>query len=681
MRAPNMLFTHFALGRIAQTNLDLFNVQNQMATGRAVNRPSDDSIKAATISVLDERLERSEQRLRNLDHADAALSVLDSTLGDATELAIQAKEIASSQLSFGFSGDDRAAQAPVIGSIIEAFFRQANSESAIGYMFGGSTTGKRPIEAFLGGYRSTSEGTGIINDINLGSSVPLSLPASNSVGSVSARHSGTVDLQPDLISDSRLVDASGARGLGITLGSINFQFDGGPTTTVDLTGADTVGDVVDSLEAAIRTHEQDTGTSILGPGGVYISGDAIGFDVFTDPAATGSPPQLEFLDIGQGVTAQDLGLVSTGALNFSSTAAVGESLQPNVTWLTPISAMQGVSGPLGEIRLNNAGRTSVVDLSSAQSLQDVRNAIEGAGLGLRVEINGDRTGINVINEVAGLSKQAMSIEEVSGSGLTATSLGIRTFSADTRLEDFNFGRGVNVLTGGVDPETGNPDPSRDVDFSITLGDAGQTAFTVNLRPQDTLSVGTVLSRINAQAAAQGVNVPADFQAGLSNGVNGIVLRQNNTFGTGLTVLQENNSQAYRQLGLADGTYDVPSASFISEDRAKVRVDSVFTHLTDLRDALERNDTSGIGLAGEDLEASIDQITENRALVGGFANRVQAATRLEEDQVVLDERIRSELGDVDFAEAAVRFSLLQTQLQAALQTTASASQLTLLSFLG
>ena len=681
MRAPNMLFTYLSLRRIAQTNLDLFNVQSQMATGKAINRPSDDSIKAATISVLDERLERSEQRLRNLDHADAALAVLDSTLGDATELAIQAKEIASAQLSFGFSAEDRASQAPVISSIIDGFFRQANGESVIGHMFGGSRTGSPPMQGFLGGYRYRGDGSGIITDIDLGSSVPLSLGASTAVGSTSARYKGDVDLQPDLTSDTRLVDTAGARGLGITLGTIEFQFDGGPATTVDLTGADTIGDVLDRMESAIREYELDSGDSVLGPSGVYISGDAIGFDVLTDPSATGSPPQLQFFDVGQGVTAADLGLSTTGSISFSSTVSVGDSIQPHVTWMTPITALQGLSGPLGEIRVNNAGRSVVVDLSGAQSLQDVRNAIEGAGLGLKVEINADRTGIDVINEVAGSSELAMSIEEVSGSGLTATSLGIRTFSTDTRLADFNFGRGVEVLTGGVDPDTGNPDPSRDVDFTITLGDAAQTVITVNIRPQDTLTVGTLITRINAEATAQGVSVPADFEAGLSNAANGIVLAQNSGFGAALTVTRENNSLAYQQLGFADGTYDAASASFITEDRAKVRVDSVFTHLIDLREALEANSTSGIGLAGEDLEAAIGQITENRALVGGFANRVQAATRLEEDHVVLDEQIRSELRDVDFAEAAVRFSLLQTQLQAALQTTASASSLTLLSFLG
>src|SRR5262249_4735197 len=99
-------------------------------------------------------------------------------------------------------------------------------------------------------------------------------------------------------------------------------------------------------------------------------------------------------------------------------------------------------GPLGSITLKNAGNTRTVDLSSAQTLDDVRNLIEGSGLGLRVQINDAQTGLDVLNEVSTGKAGAMSIEEVPGGNLTATRLGIRTYAAETRLADFNDGKGV-----------------------------------------------------------------------------------------------------------------------------------------------------------------------------------------------------------------------------------------------
>src|SRR5690606_4215627 len=124
----------------------------------------------------------------------------------------------------------------------------------------------------------------------------------------------------------------------------------------------------------------------------------------------------------------------------------------------------------------------------AQTLEDVRNLIEAAGLGVRVEINAAGDGIEVVNETAAGRDQALSIAEVPGSNQTATRLGIRTYTGDTLLSDFNDGRGVRIVHGSTDPTTGLPDPARDVDFTITLGDGAATTIDVDLRPEDIVSV-------------------------------------------------------------------------------------------------------------------------------------------------------------------------------------------------
>ena len=48
--------------------------------------------------------------------------------------------------------------------------------------------------------------------------------------------------------------------------------------------------------------------------------------------------------------------------------------------------------------------------------------------------------------------------------------------------------------------------------------------------------------------------------------------------------------------------------------------------------------------------------------------------------MLDASLLSQLQDADFAQAATQLSLLQTQLQAAMQTTATISSLSLLNYL-
>jgi flagellin-like hook-associated protein FlgL len=69
------------------------------------------------------------------------------------------------------------------------------------------------------------------------------------------------------------------------------------------------------------------------------------------------------------------------------------------------------------------------------------------------------------------------------------------------------------------------------------------------------------------------------------------------------------------------------------------------------------------------------------VVGGYGQLIESASQREAERAVMDETVRSQLRDIDFTEAASRFTLLQTQLEAGLRTTAMASQRSLLDFLG
>jgi flagellin-like hook-associated protein FlgL len=544
-------------------------------------------------------------------------------------------------------------------------FNLGNRTSVAGHIFGGSVPGRAPFEEFLGGYRYVGEGAGITTDLGLDAGVPVTMGANNAIGATSVRVRGVADLTPSLAGATRLADLRGGRGLGITPGKVEVSIDGGARFQVDLSDADTVQDIADRLNFEIRAHEAQTSTAVLEGGGVSTAGQALSVDLLAGHTA-------EFFDVASGGTAQDLGLSSRV---FTDAAPGGASLSPKLTWTTPIALLGG--GPLGSMTLHNAGNTRTVDLSGAETFDDVRNLIEGSGLGLRVLINDARDGLDVLNEVSTGRAGAMSIEETPGGGMTATRLGIRTLAAETRISDFNDAKGVRIVDGAVDPLTGLPDAGREVDFAIRLGDGRQIA--VDLRPQDMVTVSTLLARINEQAQSQGVS-PADFTAGLSNGANGLAFTQNASFSGPISIEQRNGSPAFGDLGLDQGAYDAGSATFVSADRAKVRVDNLFTQLLDLRDALAGNDTSGITLAGERLEQSVGRVAEARALVGGYTQRAQSAAERQQDQELLDQKTRSDLRDLDYAEAASRFTALQTQLQAGLQVAATGSR-TLLDFLG
>jgi flagellar hook-associated protein 3 FlgL len=651
-RIPNMLASQTALSSITRSNAQLIQLQIQLATGLAFSRPSEDPIGASTVLVLDDLLERREQRLRNLSHAQSMLSSVDSALGGASSMLLEAKGIALSQIGVGSDAETRAAQADVIDSILQGLQGIANRDSHGIRLFGGSSHTTAPFEGMLGGIRYGGSGSGLLSDIGLGGSTPLTLAGDRAFGAVSARVEGERDLDPSLRGSTRLVDLGGARGLGVTPGSLTVVVDG-VEVDVDLSDASTIEDVRAGLEAAMQTVDP----------GATVSLDAAAGDGFVVTPSAGV--SIEIQDTGSGTVAADLGLSGTYP---GGVATMGDDLQPSLTWTTPLDSLDGMTVPLGVIRVSNGNQVREVDLSGASTAQDIRNTLEQLGLGIRVEIaeSGDRLSIH--NEVSGAS---MSISEVSG-GTTASDLGIRSFTESTPLSSFNDGGGVRILSGAIDPVTGLPDPAADMDVRVTLAD-GQT-FEVDFVGAET--VGDIIAAMEAAAMAAGIAVPGEFDAGLVDDGNGIAIHDF-TAGAGELVVEGiNNSPAAEQLGIIGSG----SAMIAGEDRAKVAVDGVFAHLIALRDALRADNEFGIEVAAERLEADLVRVAESRAEVGVRARRVDDAVTRQEDLSVQDRTLKSSIQDLDFTSAALRFSAMQQQLQAAMATAGSLSNLSLIDFL-
>lgn len=420
-----------------------------------------------------------------------SLDFLDTSIGDATSLVQEAKSIASSQIGVTSDAATRSNQAVVIDGMLAQLLRLANRDSNGLYIFGGSTATQPPIQELRGGYRYTGHGSGLLAQLGSASDVPITIGGDNAIGEVSARLKGTVDLNPSLTAATRLADLGGGRNLGISKGAVQFSFNGGPTAVVDLSGTDTVQDVANALTSAIQQYETDNSTTILGAGGVSFAGGNLTIDV----VAGGT---LNFTEIGNGETGTDLGLTQAA---FTPANANGADLNPRITLLTPLSSLSGLTVPPGTVRFrftSGAGSSVVnVDLSSAQTIDDIRNRIETQVQGVRVQINSAGTGLDVSNEIAGPSLSIEPTGTPPGPD-TATELGIRSLSAATRVSDYNDGRagGVRIVDGVTDPILGTTTRALNTDFRIFLGN-GQ-AFDVDLRPQDLVDTQSILDRINSE---------------------------------------------------------------------------------------------------------------------------------------------------------------------------------------
>ncbi len=669
-RVSNGLSSRLVLASLTGTNRAMLRVQEQLSTLKRVNRPSDDPIASSLISVFDRSLETGAQRQRNLSNADAVLGVIDQRIGSLNDLVLEAKQIASSQIGAGSDATTRAQQSTVITGMVQDLLRTINSDYSGVSLFAGSATKGAAVEAFKGGYRYLGTRNGLQADLGDGLDLPITIGANEVVGALSARHEGTVDLNPTLTAQTRLRDLRGPmEGVG-TLGTVDVTVDTGTpiTVSVDLSKAETLGDVQTLIESAIRQADP---TALAGGFG---AGVTLGSDRLSINAAAGAT--VTFSDGPSGSAATALGLANhsyqTG--NELSVLPTGD-LDPKVTAdttlgsLAPSAALDLANG----ITFRNGTLAGTVALSPTMTVGELAEQVKRLDLGIRVELAQNGDSINVINEVSGLR---MSVEESGGS--SAALLGVRTLMGSTALTTFNDGRGVEIANGNLD-QNGAPDASRNVDFRITLSDG--TQVDVDLTPANSATVSDVLATINAAVSAAGKTIGSgvgEFQAVLSGSGNGLVLEDR--VGAGPISITSLNGHAAEDLGLLDGTVTTGPAILTSSDRSTVRVDSLFSTLVELGDSLAGNNEIGITFAGGQLETDLDRLSLARATVGSRAQRVDQESARLEDRMTLDKSLRSQVQDLDVFEASTRFNLLQTQLQAVLTTASRAVPLTLLNFL-
>ncbi|MEE2660304.1 MAG: hypothetical protein VYC41_01815 [Planctomycetota bacterium] len=647
-RVPTLLSGRLMGGSIAQTQREMLDLQLGFASGTRLQRGSDDPRATRAIQLLQSSMDRRDQRLNAISWGEAVLGRVDTSLSSLTDLVTEARALAVGQSDDSADADSRAAQAVVVSSMIDQLFAEANAEWQGLHIFGGQNGGQRPFASFLGGVRYLGSGAGLVNDNGLG--LPITLSGDEAFGAVSARVAGQVDLNPALSNGVYLEDLGGVDGEGVTGGVVELTV-GANTTEVDLSGAATVGEVLDRLQAELDNIAPG---STVSTDGSRFSFTVAGADDLTVVGVAG--------DIGSG-----LGLEGTFV---AGTTTTGGDTQPKLLSRTRIADLEGLSGPLGSIRLENGGNVQTIDLSGAETIADLQNLIGSADLGIRLEVEQDGT-LSMLNEVSGTW---MSVGEDGGD--TATLLGLRSMGLDTPLSVFNDGDGVPIRSGSVDPETGLPNPAADVDFTISLADG--RSFEVDLAGVET--VGDVLATLRAAAGAATPPIgPAEFTAELATTGNGIVLTDNSGGMTGtFTVTPANGSRAAKALGLLAPV----SGNVISgEDRSMVAVESLFTHLKALEKALLQNDNWSIEQAAIDLQDDLDRLIDVRGAAGARGERLLLAKDRESELSIMEASLLGEARDLDLTDAALQLTNLEQQLQATLAVTARMQQLTLLNWLG
>src|SRR2546423_212879 len=128
-RVSNTLRMQVAGGQLARTQNDLLEVQNELASGKKINSPSDDPGAAAIVQQLHKTLEQRAAFLSNIQHGTTQLTQADAELGNVESMLQQAQTIAQSNVGTDVSDGERAAAAEVVKSIYSQMLSTANRQS------------------------------------------------------------------------------------------------------------------------------------------------------------------------------------------------------------------------------------------------------------------------------------------------------------------------------------------------------------------------------------------------------------------------------------------------------------------------------------------------------------------------------------------------------------------------
>ena len=135
-----------AISQLQRRQIAMSEAQQQLTSGKRVQRASDDPASAARAERALAALARSEASMRGLDTSRSATMYTEAALGDAGELLQQAREVMVGAGNGSYSDADRKSLAAKLGGLRSDLLSVANRSDGNGrYLFGGQGSNVPPL--------------------------------------------------------------------------------------------------------------------------------------------------------------------------------------------------------------------------------------------------------------------------------------------------------------------------------------------------------------------------------------------------------------------------------------------------------------------------------------------------------------------------------------------------------
>ena len=303
-----------------QSNLErLYQLETQLSTGRQFQVPSEDPVAAMRVISLQRLLARNSQLQVNLTTNQSYLSASDSALSNVSSLMSDVRGAALGVMGTTATDTQRNAAAQQVQQAIQQLVDAANQKFRGRYLFAGSDTAVQPFEILSGNLIRYNGNEGRLE--SFGSTDLLfdtNLQGNEVFGAISDAVRGSVDVNPSVTWNTRLADLR--QGQAVRRGSIVVS-DGSHAQTIDLSSAETIGDVARLIHA--NPPSGNTLDVEVTPQGLVL---------------TLAHGDLSIREAG-GTTAAELGILTKGGPGGRT--VVGSDLDPRLQQGTPLAAVLG----------------------------------------------------------------------------------------------------------------------------------------------------------------------------------------------------------------------------------------------------------------------------------------------------------------------------------------------------
>lgn len=325
-RLSDLFIRQRLLDQTQYDQLQLFRLQTQLSTGHRFQLPSEDPIASASVMNLQRLLEFKSQVQRNLATNQSYLSSTEVAMSSIADIVSQVRAEVLGAIGTAATDDQRAAALQQVQQAIRQLMDIGNQKFRGRYLFTGSNTLVEPfaLNGNLIEYFGNEAKLYSFSDTDL--LFETNVTGSEVFGAVSQVVRGSADLDPVLRFDTRLADLRGGRGIKASAIEIS---DGRNSTLVDLSAAETIGDVA----LMIRNHPPPGRTL-----DVEVTQTGLKIRLVRDPSGL-SAENLTIREVGGGTTAAELGILNKNGVG--NEWLIGEDLDPALRATTSLDDILG----------------------------------------------------------------------------------------------------------------------------------------------------------------------------------------------------------------------------------------------------------------------------------------------------------------------------------------------------